>query len=165
MKNTDNSQLRRLQTLGQAFNKNRIVSPEEMEAILEAIVGALATFKKENENLNNDTKNIVENYFEIAEKEYNKILDLFENKHYKVSSEINEKINLIKNLIEEFKAIKPKDGQNGKDGLAPTIEEIVPKVLKQIKIPEPEKFELNSEELINKINESNSILICGPFIT
>lgn len=154
MKNTDNSQLRRLQTLGQAFNKDRVVSPEEMEAILEAIVGALATFKKETENINEDTKANVNNYFNIAEKEYEKVLSLFEDKHVKVSSEMNEKVSTIGRMIEEFKKIKPKDGVDGKDGISPKIEDIVPEVLKQIEIPEPKEPEIKVDEIVAEINRS-----------
>lgn len=143
-----------LTNLAKMLGTDRMLSKDDIEKIISGIFKLLANFKKENEQLNKDTKKEVDDVFKtlkILEKELSQDI-----KDGKKEIEImgKEYLDDIKYLINEFKKIRPKNGKDGKPGKDADEEKIIARVLELIKIEhKTELIEMVGEDLIQKIND------------
>lgn len=141
-----------LQKLAQVFNTDNIITNDDIEQVLKGILVIMNSFKKDNQNLNKETKEIVENLFNKILTEHDKLKESVNRETSDVKNEIQEKLATslkeIKSLMEEVKLMKPKDGLDA----VVDEEKIVQDVLSQIKLPEQKDIILDTpEEIANKL--------------
>ena len=156
----ENENTNELLNLGRYFGTDRMLSKTDMEKILSGIFKLLTTFKKENENLNADTKKEVDDILKtlrILQRELEQ--DVKDGKK-EIDNQCKEYVNEIKYLMGEFKKIKPKDGYTPKkgvdyfDGKDANESAIIEKVLEMIKVEnKTELIQIPGEDLIQKIND------------
>lgn len=141
-----------LQKLAQVFNTDNIITNDDIEQVLKGILVIMNSFKKDNQSLNKETKEIVENLFNKILTEHEKLKESVNRETSDVKNEIQEKLATslkeIKSLMEEVKSMKPKDGLDA----VVDEEKIVQDVLSQIKLPEQKEIILDTpEEIANKL--------------
>ena len=141
-----------LQKLAQVFNTDNIITNDDIEQVLKGILVIMNSFKKDNQSLNKETKEIVENIFNKILTEHEKLKESVNRETSDVKNEIQEKLATslkeIKSLMEEVKSMKPKDGLDA----VVDEEKIVQDVLSQIKLPEQKEIILDTpEEIANKL--------------
>lgn len=126
-----------LEALLKFFDASRVISPEDVDAVLKGITSVLSNFRDETQGLNTDTKAQLESFLSEAKKGLEETLSTVNDKvdtHSKtLTSTFESKMTEIKDLIEVVKATIPLDG---KDGETPDINEIAKLVLEQIQLPE-----------------------------
>jgi hypothetical protein len=141
-----------LKVLAEVFNTDKIVTSDQIEQVLEAILNILVRFKKENQSLNDDTKTQVESIIEGISKEHDRILASVEKSTQNVKSEATE---AVEKALERLKEItKEVLSYKAKDGESPDQEKIIEEVLTKIKLPEYEIFSLEEkgENIVSEIN-------------
>lgn len=154
-KNQDN-----LSKLLKVFKADNIISSEEMEQVLAAIVSILAENKKSVEGLNAETKQQITEILNSIADEHSQFMDSVQKDTTKSKSDIEKLVKeqtdrAFKNLQALIAKIKlPKDGKDGKDGISADEKIIVEKVLEKIKLPEQKEVIL--EDIIAVSNEPPS---------
>lgn len=150
----ENENTKQLKILAEMFDTDKIVTSDQIEQVLEAILKILVRFKKENQALNDDTKTQVESIIEGISKEHDRILASVEKSTQNVKSEATEAVEKalerLKEITKEVLSYKAKDGERGLDA---DEENIIGRVLEKIVLPEYKETVLDSgEEIVNKIN-------------
>lgn len=144
-----------LKKLSQIFNADRIVSKEDIEAVLAAIVNILADNKKSIAALNTEAEDMLRQTVQAIANEHNSVIqkvqaltnDTRSDVLAKVDTEIKEAQTRINELVEQVRSVMPKDGKDADEEL------IVAEVLKQIKLPEYKEVILDDgEQIVAKIN-------------
>lgn len=157
-----------LSNLARYFGTDRLMSKGDLEKIIASIFKLLANFKKENEALNTDTKKEVDDLFKTLKILQKELYQDIKDGKKEMANECAEYVDDIKYLIEEFKKIKPKDGEDGEDGMDADEEMIISKVLTQIRVEMAQEeatdheCEITNDNLIQTINDldySNANLI------
>lgn len=150
-----NDKLKSLDSLLKVFNADRIVTSDDVTAVLAGIMKLLATFKKDTEGLNADTKaqldllmnKVIEEQVKLEEK----VNSLVSDSQNTISTDVEDKLaaalKQVEALVAEAKAIMP---TNGKDA---NPADVVPLVLEQIKLPEQKDIILDGGEIVGNINE------------
>lgn len=150
MENENNIELK---NLAKYFGADRMLSKGDIEKILAGVFKLLSNFKKDNEQLNADTKKEVDDVvktLKILQRELEQ--DIKDGKK-EMRIEFSEQVEDLKFLIEEFKKIKPKDGKPGKAGKDADESAIVERVLELIRVEnKTEIIEILGENIIDKIN-------------
>jgi len=144
-----------LKVLAEVFNTDKIVTSDQIKQVLTGILGLLVRFKKENSELNKETKETVESILSSIYAEHDRILKSVENSTQNVKSEATESITKaiseMKRMCAEVMEMKPKDGEKGEDA---DEEKIIEEVLAKIKLPEYKEVVLDDgAEIISKIND------------
>jgi hypothetical protein len=151
----DNNNIEQLKKLGQIFNVDKIVSPENIKEALSGVLSIMNTFKKDNIALTNETKSIVNGVLEKIQEERAKITEESKNlkseikdtsnsQQKELKAEFDNKIKELNSLITEVEMMKPEEIDQ---------KQMVQDVLAQIKLPEQKDVILdNGEEIVNKIN-------------
>lgn len=144
-----------LNKLAQIFNTDKIISKQEIEGVLSAILGILANNKKSLESLTAEAEiNLTEKLNAIAD-EHNALVqevrDLTSKTENDVKDEVKAQIDAaqkrVDKLMAEVKDIIPEDGKDADEEL------IISEVLKQIKLPEYKEVILDDgEQIVDKIN-------------
>lgn len=159
--NQDN--LEQLKKLARVFNTQNIISSADIEEVLLGITKIMNSFKKDNEVINKETKDIVESLLEQSVNSYNSLYKKVEDKiesanfDYKndtglIRDALNEHIKKVEKLSKSFKVLKLKNGKDGKDA---DEESIITSVLERIELPEyKENVADTGEQIIDKINEA-----------
>jgi len=142
--------LNQLKKLARVFNTDNVITSDEIEQVLSGILTIMSSFKKDNENLTKETRDYVNELLDKVIEEKNILKSDTEVKANEISKDVQAKLDSkleeVKKLIKEAKALKPK---NGKD--ADQIK-IVKDVLSQIKLPEYKPILLDTpEEVKNKL--------------
>ena len=150
MENENNIELK---NLAKYFGADRMLSKGDIEKILAGVFKLLSNFKKENEQLNADTKKEVDDVvktLKILQRELEQ--DIKDGKK-EMRIEFSEHVEDLKFLIEEFKKIKPKDGKPGRPGKDANEQKIIESVLAQVRVEnKTEIIEILGENVIDKIN-------------
>jgi hypothetical protein len=163
--NTEIEQLKALAGLVDIFDTSNIITEKEIEQVLSGITNIIASFKKENDKLNAETKKIVESLLERIVSEYTIIkkeakIDI-EKQNQKLFQEIekqiedktkvfNKKIQYAEDLLENIKFF-----QESKETI--NEETIISSVLNRINIPTPEILTPETgETIVDKINSSEN---------
>lgn len=139
---SDNS--KNLEKLLKVFNSTNIVSPEDINAVLQGILKLLTNFKSETQSLNSNTKlQLTEALKQVQASHDNLHSNLSQHVtarttalEARLSGDFEAKMTEIKKLMEDVQKSKPTDGLPGKDGISPDQQQIVQEVLAQIKLPE-----------------------------
>lgn len=145
-----------LNNLSKFLGADRILNRDEVEKLLASIVGLFVDNKKEIIKLNSDSKTHLEKVlekmldkYEVFVKDIKTTKADLDEKETEMFKKAEAKVDEIKYLISEFQKIKP---ENGKDA---DINEVVSKVMEQIKLPESkELIEMSGERIIDAINET-----------
>lgn len=139
-KNTTPKNLEKLMKL---VDHDKIMSQEDMDELLSAVITILAENKKAVEGLSNDTKQKVDqvlSYIEAHKEEIEQTRgDLTKTKaeiEKAVKAQNDRAFKRLQDLINNFKY--PENGKDGKDGKDADEEAIIERVLAQIKFPENE---------------------------
>jgi len=146
----ENENTKQIKILAEMFDTDKIVTSDQIEQVLEAILNILVRFKKENQALNDDTKTQVESIIEGISKEHDRILASVEKTSQNAISEATEAttkaLQEVKRMCDEVMAMKPKDGEDADE------EKIIEEVLAKIKLPENKEFLLTGEDIVDNIN-------------
>jgi len=154
--NNDNAE--QLKKLAKVFNTDNIITPREIESVLTAITKILASFKKQNQELNDETKAVLNVLFNKISDEHNRSLQTLSDKNDKtleevskskkdIDSKITKALSKLEQSVKDVLAMKP---ENGKDA---DEEKIVEDVLSKIILPEYKETVLDGgEEIVEKIN-------------
>jgi len=149
----DNKQenLKALQKLAKVFSVDNIVTQDTAEEILKGIIKIIVSYKKSNEELNEKTIKVVDDLLSKIDRNNENVIYTLDNKTKTVEKQFNAKLEDIKQLIDEVRKLKPKDGLDGKDA---DEDSIVNDVLAKIKLPEYEVYTLEEkgEEIVKEIN-------------
>lgn len=144
-----------VQQLLKVFDPSRIVSPEDVQAVLAGITTLLASFKKQNEQLTDETKATVDALLTQIRQEQaalqKTVDDTVTLNRSEIESLVQAKVKEIagnmQQVMDEVKMIMPQDGKDANPA------DVVPLVLEQIKIPEIKDVVLdNGEQIVEKIN-------------
>lgn len=141
-----------LKVLAEVFNTDKIVTSDQIEQVLEAILNILVRFKKENQSLNDDTKTQVKSIIDGISREHDRILASVEKSTQSIKSEATE---AVEKALERLREItKEVLSYKAKDGESPDQEKIIEEVLTKIKLPEYEIFSLEEkgENIVSEIN-------------
>lgn len=143
--------LKQLKILAEVFDTDKIITSDEIEQVLKGILSIMNSFKKGNEELNSETRQVANDLLQKTLAEYDAIKESVSQETLqagvKVATEFDSKIGEIKGLMEEVKSMKPKDGVN------PQPSDVVPLVLAQIKLPEYKETVLDDRDaIVQKIN-------------
>lgn len=144
-----------LQKLTQILNVDKIISPDDVLAIRDALIGVLANNKKELESLTDETKQAVNSILDKVLNEHDTYLEKTKQIAQEAKSETTEAINSTLKSLEEVKALckevmecKPENGADADE------EMIIQEVLAKIKLPEYKEVVLDDgTEIVAKINE------------
>lgn len=149
--------LENLQKISKILSLDKIVTNEEVEAILQGIVGILSNFKKSTEALNDETKERVQNLLNYVVDEHSKMVSKMEEhtgEHAKkmtaeMEGKMADMLSQCKDLMEECKMMMPMDGKDADE------ERVISEVLEKIKLPEYREFVLDEkgEQIVKEINE------------
>lgn len=145
----DNSE--QLKKLTRIFNTEKIVTVEDISEVLKGVLGIMTKFKKENQELTQETKEVVKDLLQQSVIENQKLRSDVsgETSQHKqdIAVQFDTKLKEIKQLMREFSVVKPKDGKNADE------EVIVDKVLAKIKLPEQKEILLDDRlKIVKKIN-------------
>ena len=154
--NNDNAE--QLKKLAKVFNTDNIITPKEIESVLTAITKILASFKKQNQELNDETKSVLNVLFDKISDEHNRSLKTLSDKNDKTLEEVSKSkkdidskttkaLSKLEQTVQEVLAMKPVDGKDADE------EKIVEDVLSKIILPEYKETVLDGgEEIVEKIN-------------
>lgn len=144
MENQDTKRIEKLKKFSQMF-KNNIVSTDDIEKFLLFMIDFIKESKNNFESISAENLKVIASSIDyIKDLQLNTANDL-SIKSNTLLGQIDTKINLLRSLIEEVKAIKSTPGQKGEDA---DEEIIVSKVLEQIKLPEYKETVLDTAEQI-----------------
>jgi hypothetical protein len=148
-----NDNAKALHQLLKVFDPSKIVSPEDVQAVLAGVVTLLSNNKKGVDALNAENKALVEKALAFVVDEIGKVRQDTVNSHTKLSFDTQTKnqktLDEARAFISEARAAMPKDGKDA-DPAA-----VVPLVLEQIKLPEQKDVILDDgEAIVAKINQN-----------
>lgn len=164
----DKTNIEQLKKLGKIFNTDKVLTTEDMQELLKGILAIMASFKKDNEVLNKETKKEVKDVFEAVVKKHKEseasISEADKKSRKEAKAELDSAVKECKKIMQKILDMKPKDGvdgEDGEDGSPDTGLEIVDK-LEGLK--DGEKLSINAidelaeilEELSKKIKEIGS---------
>ena len=143
-----------LQKLTQILNVDKIMSPDDVLAIRDALIGVLANNKKELESLTDETKQAVNSILDKVLNEHDTYLEKTKQIAQEAKSETTEAINSTLKSLEEVKALckevmecKPENGEDADE------EYVIGEVLNRIKLPEYKEIVLDDGgAIVDKIN-------------
>jgi len=146
--------LKNLNNLTRMLGADRLLTPEDVLAIKEAIVGILATNKKEVDGLTSEVRDTVNSVLNKILDEHDTYLKNTEKMAQEVKSSTSEAVKqamdemeTVKRLCKEVMESKPKDGEDADE------EAMVADVLAQIKLPEYKEVILDDGgQIVDKIN-------------
>lgn len=124
-----------LKKLAKIFNIDKVVTAEDLTQVLEGVLGIMNSFKKDNESLNTETKQIVNDLLLKVKNESEKIGANFSEQADQVKTEINSKLKEAQAFLKEVKKIKAIPGKDGLDALPADEEKIIAEVMGRIKLP------------------------------
>lgn len=147
-----------LEKLLKVFNGDKILTKDDIDQVLEGIVSIIEKFKKSTDTLNGEIKDRLEKTLQQIAEQHNGVLSEMKGITAGAKTEtvteakthIKKSSTQITKLIKDFKAIRPKDGEPGKDA---DVQVAITEVLKQIKLPEYKEFILNGADIVDQINE------------
>jgi hypothetical protein len=150
-----NDNLKSLQGLLKVFNTDRIVSPDDVTAVLAGIAKLLANFKKNNDKLSAANKaqvdSLVAQVAEAQTKLEQELRQHVQNSQSKLATDVQthtaQMLHKAQSLVAEAKAAMPRDGRDA-DPAA-----VVPLVLEQIKLPENKQYVLSGEDILNALDQ------------
>lgn len=145
--------IEQLKKLAQIFNTDKIISKEEIDGILAAIVQILANNKRSIDETVTDTKKEIADALEVVVAKHNEIIESVgettrstkEELSAKLEDELAKALAKVEDLVSEAKSIMP---ENGKDA---DPEEVASIVLSRL--PEHKDFTLSKEEVVDRISE------------
>jgi hypothetical protein len=155
----ENNNIEQFKKLAKVFNVKNLIRPKEIEQVLVGILQIMSSFKKDNEKLTAETKQVVEMLFERVVAEHAKLSkqanDTFEQANSSLLSSIENTIGLkekkieakikqAESLIAEIKAIEVKDGKDADE------DKIISEIIAQLKTNE--LVEETGETIVQKIN-------------
>ena len=143
-----------LQKLTQILNVDKIMSPDDVLAIRDALIGVLANNKKELESLTDETKQAINSILDKVLTEHDTYLEKTKQIAQEAKSETTEAINSTLKSLEEVKALckevmecKPENGEDADE------EYVIGEVLNRIKLPEYKEIVLDDGgAIVDKIN-------------
>lgn len=142
-----------LQQLLKVFDTRRIVSPEEVQTVLTGIISLLARFKRENEQLNAETKDRVDELLAKVQEQQARLQMMMTDSMSKSKTDVMDMANAVcKDCMDSMEKMKqevmdmmPMDGKDANPA------DVVPLVLEQIKLPENKPF--TGEDIVSNIND------------
>lgn len=157
----ENENANEMLNLARYFGTDRMMSKNDLEKIISGIFKLLASFKKENENLNSETKKEVDDLLKTLKILQKELYQDIKDGKKEMEIQCAEYVEDVKYLIAEFKKMKPKDGYTPRkgvdyfDGDDADEETIVSKVLTKIReeLANDEEMETEDDNIIQKIND------------
>lgn len=143
--------IKHLQKLAEVFDTDKIITSDEIEQVLKGILVIMNSFKKDNQTLNKETKEVVEILLNKVLTENAKLKETVNRETSDQKEDFAKQVKELKDLVSKVQTIKPIDGVDGKDA---DEEKIVEDVLAKIKLPEYEVYTLEEkgEDIVAEIN-------------
>lgn len=143
--------IKQLQKLAEVFDTDKIITSDEIEQVLKGILVIMNSFKKDNQTLNKETKEVVEILLDRVLTENAKLKETVNRETSDQKEDFAKQVKELKDLVSKVQTIKPIDGVDGKDA---DEEKIVEDVLAKIKLPEYEVYTLEEkgEDIVAEIN-------------
>jgi hypothetical protein len=114
----DQETANQLGTLLRTFNDKRVITQEEIQAVMQALIGILAENKKGVESLNTETKSQLEDVVKHIQTEHESVLlnvtKTLTGVEQKTKAQNDRAFKRLQELISKIKL--PKDGRDGVDG-------------------------------------------------
>jgi hypothetical protein len=114
----DQETANQLGTLLRTFNDKRVITQEEIQAVMQALIGILAENKKGVESLNSETKSQLEDVVKHIQTEHESVLlnvtKTLTGVEQKTKAQNDRAFKRLQELISKIKL--PKDGRDGVDG-------------------------------------------------
>ena len=138
----EKTNLENLNRLARLFGTDRLISPEDIEAIRDSLIGVLANNKKEIESLTEETKQAVNSILDKVLNEHDTYLE----KTKQIAQEAKS-LEEVKVLCKEVMECKPENGEDADE------EYVIGEVLNRIKLPEYKEIVLDDGgAIVDKIN-------------
>ncbi len=145
-KGQDNSE--QLQKITSLFNYQKILTKDDVDEVIGALVKILAKNKSSYEEA---TKGHQQNNDGL----FQKVVDHTNNHSQDINSQLQTHLETIQQIAKEVKNTLPKDGidgEKGEDGISPDPDDLVEAVLAKIKLPEQKEQILDPNDLVAKIS-------------
>lgn len=136
-----------LQKIARVFNTDKIITPEDINAVLQGILNILSTYKKGTESLNEETKTVVNSLLQKTITEAERLQEEFVTTKKELITQFKTSADEIKQLAEDIQAI----ASEVKDGKDADEEAIIEEVVNRIKIEAPENIVETPESIRNKL--------------
>jgi hypothetical protein len=176
----DENTKKQIEHLSKVFGADKMVSASDIEAVLKGLKSILDTYKKDTAELNQDTREMVENAIDNIKARYDELVAFADTdittKKGKLSEEsttikeqiaselktLYSEIGDVKDFLNEVKSIKvqkPKDGKDGKDGVSVNKDEVISEILENINLPEYKETVLdNGQQIADKLNTLEEVI-------
>jgi hypothetical protein len=148
---------KQLQIIAKMLNPDRFITADDIAAIRDAVFTLLSNFKKGNEELNAETKKEVEDILKVVEIRQKELYEDIKDGKKEMIALHKEQCDEIAYLVEEIKAMEPKQGEKGEDA---DEEKIVARIYAMIQEnksesedDESEDDEITGEDVIDMIND------------
>lgn len=147
--------LQQLTKLAKVINTDKIITQEEIQQVIQVIVGVLANNKKEVISLNEETKILINQLYDRIVKDQvsleGKIKSELSDTQDAITSENDAKLAKFlqeaRMLLNEARAAMPQDGKDADPA------DVVPLVIEQIKLPETFVLQGKGEQIVAEIND------------
>lgn len=143
-----------LSKLLKVINTDKIVTEDELTDVLIAVTGILAKFKKETENLNEGTLEIInaaQGQFQALQEQIGADAESAKQDFNSIREEVLRIASTLRDGVDGEQGPMGPPGKNADEDL------IVDKVLSQIKLPEFKETMVTGEDIVDKINELSVI--------
>lgn len=121
-----------LKKLAKIFQPDNIITSKEIEEVLIGMISVMNSFKKDNEVLTAETKQIANELLNKVVEESNKLSSNVSNETKQIRKDIESKLKQAQEFLNKVKAIKATPGQDGLDGAPADEEKIVAEVLSKL---------------------------------
>lgn len=154
----NNENLKQLTNLSNFLGADRMLTREDKDQIFKAIIGILATYKKDTESINANTKDLIEEILNEIATQNDKLIKDFNNSKDstlgELSADFKTKTKEIEKLAKEITKLKKEyENLEVKDGKDADEEKIIAEVLAQIKLPEYKETIVDGSDVVAKIND------------
>jgi hypothetical protein len=144
--------IQKLKKIAEVLNIENVVTTEDIEQVLAGFISILASFKKNTQDLNEETRQLVNDTFEQINTRYQETLAQVDQRNKAADSAVTKRIDAALTQFQKISATvlasKPEDGKPGKDANPEDVVPLVlPLVLEKIKIPEKDTAEEIREKL------------------
>jgi len=129
------------------LSQNDTITPKEVEQFLTTVLGFIKKSKDSFDALSAENIQTIKDCVAYLEDYNKKHTDTIDAKINVATGQMEGKMSELKSLIEKVKTLKPADG---KDGVSPDPEDVVPLVL--AKLPKVEPFTVKRDEVVREIN-------------
>lgn len=134
--------LNELKKLAQVFNTDNIITPDEVQQVFSAVLSIMTAFKKDNQQLNEETKQTVDKIISQYDALVSQVTDIKDELRNEISQELQNHAKDLKQLAEDLQSMLPEDGKDADE------QKIIDEVLSRIELPQYKEVILDNADQI-----------------